>query len=57
MILAVRIKLVIAETPGILLPEVKVALYDRDQTSMDDFLGTGVTDERGEVRIAFGSEA
>jgi hypothetical protein len=57
MILAVRIKLVVAETPEIPLPGAKVALYDRDERSMDDFLGTGVTDEKGEVRIAFESEA
>ena len=57
MILAVRIKLVVAETPEIPLPGAKVALYDRDERSMDDFLGTGVTNEKGEVRIAFESEA
>ncbi len=57
MILATRIALVVAETPEIPLPGVKVALYDRDEHSMDDFLGTGVTDEKGEVRIAYESEA
>jgi hypothetical protein len=57
MILATRIKLVVAETPEIPLAGIKVALYDRDDYSMDDYLGTGVTDEKGEVRIAFESEA
>jgi hypothetical protein len=57
MILAARIKLVIAETPEIPLAGVKVALYDRDERSMDDFLGTGTTNAMGEVRIAFESEA
>ena len=57
MILATRIKLVVAETPEIVLPGVKVALYDRDHASMDDFLGDSVTDEKGEVRFVFESEA
>jgi hypothetical protein len=57
MILATRIALVVAETPEIPLAGVKVALYDRDEHSMDDFLGSGVTNEKGEVRIAFESEA
>ena len=57
MILAVRIKLVVAETPEVTLPGVKLSLYDRDQQSMDDFLGTGVTNENGECRIVFDSDA
>jgi hypothetical protein len=57
MILAVRIKLVVAETPEVALPGVKLSLYDRDQQSMDDFLGTGVTNENGECRIVFDSDA
>ena len=57
MILATRIKLVVAETPEIPLPGVKVVLYDRDEHSMDDYLGVAVTDEKGEARIAFESEA
>ena len=56
MILATRIKLVVAETPEIPLIGVKVVLYDRDEHSMDDHLGSGVTNEKGEVRIAFESE-
>ena len=57
MILATRIALVVAETPEIPLPGVKVVLYDRDEHSMDDYLGTGVTNEQGEARIVFESEA
>jgi hypothetical protein len=57
MILAVRIKLVVAESPETALPGVKIALYDRDHSSMDDYLGTGITDEKGEVPIAFESDA
>ena len=57
MILATRIKLVIAETPEIALSGVKVALYDRDEHSMDDYLGAAVTDEKGEARLVFESEA
>lgn len=53
MIVATRVKLVLAETPEVVLPGVKVALYDRDQESMDDYLGSGVTDERGEYRFVF----
>jgi hypothetical protein len=56
MILATRVKLVVAETPEIALPGVKVALYDRDHASMDDFLGEGVTDDKGELRFVFESE-
>lgn len=57
MILATRVKLVIAETPEIVLPGVRVALYDRDHASMDDFLGESVTNEKGEARFVFESEA
>jgi len=56
-ILSVRVKLVIAETPEVVLQGVKVALYDRDQASMDDHLGSGVTDETGQIRFVFDSDS
>jgi hypothetical protein len=56
MILATTVKLVLSETPDISLPGVKINLYDRDQTSMDDYLVTGVTDEKGQVRLVFDSD-
>ena len=56
MILATTVKLVLSESPDIPLPGVKINLYDRDQTSMDDFLVSGVTDEKGEARLVFDSD-
>jgi hypothetical protein len=55
MILATTIKLVLSESPDIPLPGVKINLYDRDQTSLDDYLVTGVTDDKGEAHLIFDS--
>jgi hypothetical protein len=57
MIVAIRACVVLAENPEIAIPGLKVGLYDRDQASMDDFLGSGVTDERGEYRFVFDTDA
>jgi hypothetical protein len=56
MILVTVVKLVIAETPDVTLPGVKINLYDRDSYSMDDYLVSGVTDEKGKARLVFDSE-
>lgn len=48
-----RVKLVLADEPNRVLPNVTVALYDRDWSSADDFLGKGATDAKGEVFIEF----
>ena len=52
-----RVKLVLTETPQTGVPGAKVALYDRDHTNPDDFLGTGVTDDQGEVLFTYDSSA
>jgi hypothetical protein len=56
MILATRVRLVSAESPDTRLAGVKVSLYDRDLTDEDDFLGTGVSDAKGEVFFRYDSE-
>jgi hypothetical protein len=56
MILVVRVKLVVAEKPAVGVSGVKVALFDRDDKSDDDILGTAVTDNVGKTRFVFDSE-
>jgi hypothetical protein len=56
MILVTRVKLVVAETPSVGVPGVKVSLFDRDTESEDDLLGTAVTDKDGKIRFVFDSE-
>lgn len=55
MVLATRVRVVLAETPRVGLPGVKVALYDRDVLSSDDHLGAGVTDAQGEYVFRYDS--
>ena len=55
MLLTTRVKLVLAETPTVGLPNVKVALFDQDIDDEDDPLGTGVTDAQGEFLFAYDS--
>jgi hypothetical protein len=38
------------------IPGAKVSLFDRDSFTPDDRLGTGTTDEKGEVRFEYTSE-
>ncbi len=51
--LVMRVQLVLDENRKQVLPNVKVSLYDRDWKSDDDFLGTGVTDGKGEIFFEF----
>lgn len=51
--LMLRVQLVIAQEPKKVLPNVKVSLYDRDWKSDDDFLGTDITDAKGEIFFQF----
>jgi hypothetical protein len=48
-----RVQLVAADDHRHVLPNVKVALYDRDWKSEDDLLGTEVTDAKGEIFFQF----
>lgn len=48
-----RVKLVLDGDRKRGLPNITVALYDRDWKSADDFLGQGVTDAQGEIFIEF----
>jgi hypothetical protein len=56
MVLATRVRVVLAETPHVGLSGVRVALYDRDVLSADDHLGSGVTDARGEYVFSYNSD-
>ena len=56
MILAVRVRLILAGNASRVLPGVKIALFDRDLHDEDDYLGSGVTGENGVVRITFDSD-
>ncbi len=51
--LMLRVQLVIAKEPKKVLSNVKVSLYDRDWKSEDDFLGTDITDAKGEIFFQF----
>lgn len=51
--LVMRVQLVVAEEQKRVLPNIKVELYDRDWESEDDLLGTGVTDDKGEIFFEF----
>lgn len=51
--LMMRVQLVLADEPKRVLPNVTVALYDRDWKSADDFLGKRVTDAKGEIFFEF----
>lgn len=51
-----NLKLVIAGSYEVPLPNVKVALYDKDRLTRDDLLGTGTTDAEGEARFEFNTE-
>ena len=55
MILATRVKLVLAENPANGLEGIKVSLYDRDIGDPDDLLGTDITDENGEILFSYDS--
>ena len=55
--LVMRVKLVLAEDAKQALPNLTVSLYDRDWKSEDDFLGTGVTDAKGEIFFEFDEKA
>ncbi len=56
MILAVRVKLVVAEDPAQAVPGVQVSLYDRDAITEDDLLDSGVSDAQGQVHFRFDSD-
>jgi hypothetical protein len=56
MILAVRIQLTVSGDHPAPLTNVRLALFDRDENDPDDFLGEGVTNERGEVLLSFDSD-
>ena len=56
MLLTTRVRLVLEEAPEMVLPGVKVSLYDRDIQDEDDLLGTEVTDAKGEALFAFDSD-
>lgn len=49
------VKLVSADNPQQGIAGVKVSLFDRDTFTPDDLLGTGTTDEAGEVRFDYSS--
>lgn len=51
--LVMRVQVVVAEERKKVLPNIKVALYDRDWKSDDDLLGTGITDDKGEIFFEF----
>jgi hypothetical protein len=48
-----RVRLVLEEDTKRVLPNITVALYDRDWKSQDDFLGKAVTDDKGEIFFEF----
>lgn len=56
MLLTTRVRLVLAESPTVGIPGVKVSLFDRDIHDPDDFLATEVTDDQGEIFFSFDSE-
>jgi len=56
MLLTVRVKLVLSESPEQCLAGVRVSLYDRDTHDKDDLLATAVTDSQGEIFFSFESE-
>ena len=47
---------VMDEGSGLPLPDLRVALFDRDRFSSDDRLGTGTTDAAGEVHFEYTTE-
>lgn len=49
------VKVTLAESATTGLQGVKISLYDRDRLTKDDFLGSGVTDENGEVHLDYDS--
>lgn len=51
--LMMRVQLVLAGDPRQALSNLTVSLYDRDWKSDDDLLGTGVTDDKGEIYFQF----
>lgn len=55
--LAMRARIVNADTPKQGLANITVELYDRDWQSADDFLGKGVTDAKGEIIFEFDEKA
>ncbi len=55
--LFLRVQLVLDQEPKKVLPNVTVALYDRDWKSSDDFLGKAVTDAKGEIYFEFDEKA
>jgi hypothetical protein len=56
MILTVRIHLAASGTLPTPLMNVRLALYDRDESDPDDFLAEGITNQRGEVLLSFDSD-
>jgi hypothetical protein len=56
MLITTRVRLVLAESPAIVIPGVKVELYDRDLNDQDDLLASALTDERGEILFRYDSE-
>jgi hypothetical protein len=50
------VKLVLKEEPNTVLPNVKVALFDKDTFTKDDPLGTAVTDQNGEALFEYTTE-
>jgi len=56
MFLTTRVKLFVAEAPKTPVPDVKVALFDKDMYDDDDLLATETTDAGGEIFFGFDSE-
>lgn len=52
-----RVKLVLTDSPKTGVPGATISLYDKDVTNPDDLLGTGVTDDNGEVLFTYDSAA
>jgi hypothetical protein len=57
MILATRIKVILAENPAKSLAGVRIALYDRDEGDPDDYLAEGITGNDGIVSLKYDSRA
>ncbi|HET8654119.1 MAG TPA: hypothetical protein VFL93_01200 [Longimicrobiaceae bacterium] len=51
------VKLVLAGSPAGALPNVRVSLFDHDNFSRDDLIGTAMTDARGEARFDYTTES
>ena len=55
MLIVTRMKLVLEGEEEMPLPDISVALFDRDESDPDDFLAKGLTDQNGEILFKFDS--